>query len=826
MNSIIARALAALGNDGGGDNGTSTNTREGQQQQRQQLDADVTLPNAETQFTIRSLPVLHYGGGSSDAIDAVETATNTTRNSDAEGKKSSIGGPGMSERLNVNDISINNLNRLPILHHGSDSRGETDIVVTATSTRSSAHFDLDGGGYRESSVGDSSKREREEGTKFTVGAEENATEPDEIIVRPHNRDILQCFLSTPFDGSEMLSLHRLKEGIEPVGRKRRRSMAMDQLPISPQKHFIKKKKGDETGCNSSVSMPVTLNSADSERRKEQASDPTSITHRVDQDNCLVPPQQPACSEVASMLMPPAQQQQQQPYQQPRTVHLSIQPPDNSSQQPAPVGLSSQQQRQINHQPPADHTTIRQPDNNCLNLHQPAWVGLSLHPSTQQQSHQFQFSRITTPHQPAWSGVLPQPSTQHQPFQPYPRLPIMQQMLPQYYHQGHLLNACGWNQQQNTYPTHLVHASNLPHYPQHLAVSAPVLGASMQTIGRDHNQAPASAKMPMPRSMLESRSPSSSQAAIADTGRSKPPTDPFVVVAGKAVKLDNSNRDQIAKLPVAFGYSLADSGVSKALALAATQNWYESGKLAAAVEFNSKGSRKGVKGPPTDVINGKGNHDTIKNIDSCGGTKPATPESGRGDAKDKRRIRKQQKQERLKAKKQRRMEKSERKRRREENNPSSSNCTPKSTSGTSPDCKIERKRKEEEKNPSSSNSTPESASGTSPVCKSVKKGKSGNKPSIIKPKSSGASPSGSGAATLIASSDSPPGLPTGWKMKTFRRMAGKTAGTTDSYWFSPQLMHRFRSMKGCNLFIGILNEPGIDGNESVAINEFKKRGFRV
>ena len=781
MNSIIARALAALGNDGGGDStSTNTNTSEGQQQQ---LDADVTLPNAETQFTIRSLPVLHYGGGSSGVIDAVETATNTTRNSDAEGKKSSIGGPGMSDRLNANDVSINNLHHLPILHHGSDSRGETDMVDTATSTRRSAHFDLDGGGYRESSVGDSGIRDiREEGTNSTAVAEEN--EPDDIIVRPHNRDILQCFLSTPFDGSEMLALHRLKEGIEPVGRKRRRSTAIDQLPISPQKHFIKKKKGNEAGFSSSVSMPVTLHSADSESHKEQASDHTTITHRVDQqsDICLV-----------------------------------------SSERPAPVGLSSQQQPQLNHQPLADQTTIRQPDNNCLTLHQPAWGGLSLHPSTQQQSHQFQFSRITTPHQPAWSGVLPQPSTQHQPFQPYPRLPIMQPMLPQYYHQGHLLNACGWNQHQNTYPTHLVHASNLPHYPQHLAVSAPVfpLGASMQTSGRDHNQAPASTKMPMPRSMLESRSPSSSQAAIADTGRSKPPTDPFVVVAGKAVKLDDSNRDQIAKLPVAFGYSLADSGVSKALALAATQNWYESGKLAAAVEINSKGSRKGMKGPPTDVINGK-----EMNNDNCREMNHATPESRRGDArKDKRIIRKQKRKEKLKA---RRMEKSiERKRRREENNPSSSNSTPKSTSGTSPDCKMERKRKGEEKNPSSSNSTPKSASGTSPICKSVKKGKSGNKPSIGKPKSSGASPSGSeAAATLIASSDSPPGLPTGWKMKTFRRMAGKSAGNTDSYWYSPQLMHRFRSMKGCKLFIEILNEPGIAGDESVAFNEFKKRGFRL
>jgi hypothetical protein len=342
---------------------------------------------------------------------------------------------------------------------------------------------------------------------------------------------------------------------------------------------------------------------------------------------------------------------------------------------------------------------------------------------------------------------------------------------------------------------------------------------MQPSERDYNQAPPSTQMPVPQSMLESRPPS--QAAIADTGRSKPPIDPLVVVAGKAVKLDNSNRDQIAKLPVAFGYSLADSGVSKALALAATQNWYESGKLAAAVEINSKGSRKGMKGPPTDVINGK-----EMNNDNCREMNHATPESRRGDArKDKRIIRKQKRKEKLKA---RRMEKSiERKRRREENNPSSSNSTPKSTSGTSPDCKMERKRKGEEKNPSSSNSTPKSASGTSPICKSVKKGKSGNKPSIGKPKSSGASPSGSeAAATLIASSDSPPGLPTGWKMKTFRRMAGKSAGNTDSYWYSPQLMHRFRSMKGCKLFIEILNEPGIAGDESVAFNQFKKRGFRL
>lgn len=277
---------------------------------------------------------------------------------------------------------------------------------------------------------------------------------------------------------------------------------------------------------------------------------------------------------------------------------------------------------------------------------------------------------------------------------------------------------------------------------------------MQNCGRNNNEdstfsddASPPIQEPMPQSMVVDHSPS--QGATAETGQPKPSTDPVSVIAGEVVKLDNSNRDRIAKLPVAYGFSLNDGGTSKALALAATQNWYNNGKRAADIKYDSKGvRRKGGGSTGTKKSTSKSKHST-KDGGKSGGKKYA-----KGDCV----------------------------------NPMDQSITQ----------------------------------------KKMKNGveKAGSKNSNNSPNSSGASPSGRAAATLISSSDSPSGLPNGWTMKTFKRMSGKTSGTTDSYWYSPQLKYKFRSMRACKLYIEILNEPGIDGDESVAFDEFKKRGFRV
>ena len=78
------------------------------------------------------------------------------------------------------------------------------------------------------------------------------------------------------------------------------------------------------------------------------------------------------------------------------------------------------------------------------------------------------------------------------------------------------------------------------------------------------------------------------------------------------------------------------------------------------------------------------------------------------------------------------------------------------------------------------------------------------------------------AMLVETSDCPPGLPNGWTSETYRRASGKTAGGTDTYWYTPQLKLKFRSKSNIARFLEILNMPGIDGDESTAWNIFKKR----
>ena len=169
----------------------------------------------------------------------------------------------------------------------------------------------------------------------------------------------------------------------------------------------------------------------------------------------------------------------------------------------------------------------------------------------------------------------------------------------------------------------------------------------------------------------------------------------VAMASKETKL---TRDQIAKLPVAFGFSLDDDGASKLLAQAATELWYKQGNAM---------------------------------------------------------------------------------------NKSSTEMTKK------------RGTNKENKTPSKSGTPTSSGGGSTPKTPAI----------LLEAKSAG------------------PDLPEGWTTKKFQRTGGKTAGSSDKYWYSPDQDIKFRSMKGCKQFVAILKELGVDGNENSALKLYKERGFR-
>lgn len=52
-----------------------------------------------------------------------------------------------------------------------------------------------------------------------------------------------------------------------------------------------------------------------------------------------------------------------------------------------------------------------------------------------------------------------------------------------------------------------------------------------------------------------------------------------------------------------------------------------------------------------------------------------------------------------------------------------------------------------------------------------------------------------------------GWPRGWTKKTFQRQSGKTAGTTDSYWYTPLLQKKLRSMIEVRRFMEALKKHG-------------------
>jgi len=92
-----------------------------------------------------------------------------------------------------------------------------------------------------------------------------------------------------------------------------------------------------------------------------------------------------------------------------------------------------------------------------------------------------------------------------------------------------------------------------------------------------------------------------------------------------------------------------------------------------------------------------------------------------------------------------------------------------------------------------------------------------------PKNTPKTPKTPRTPALLLSTTPVPGLPKGWIAKTFKRSSGKTAGHKDMYFYSPRKEIKFRSMKGCQTFIGILAEPSVEGNERRALKIYKRRG---
>jgi hypothetical protein len=58
-----------------------------------------------------------------------------------------------------------------------------------------------------------------------------------------------------------------------------------------------------------------------------------------------------------------------------------------------------------------------------------------------------------------------------------------------------------------------------------------------------------------------------------------------------------------------------------------------------------------------------------------------------------------------------------------------------------------------------------------------------------------------------------GWPAGWTKKIFERMSGKTAGSTDSYWYSPVTKIKMRSIIEVKRFLAALARCG--GDETLA-----------
>lgn len=198
-------------------------------------------------------------------------------------------------------------------------------------------------------------------------------------------------------------------------------------------------------------------------------------------------------------------------------------------------------------------------------------------SKQQQPNQDGLTRQPVSHEP---------ETQHQLAQLNQQYANQQQMISHL--QAH--NYFGSAQQQNSNFYAMQMASQLHrvnqqmngwHYPTPFAAPAPFFnpGVGMQNTAYNNLAFTSTAQQlpPAPHTKTPLIVHNISQPQ-PQTNASQP--NPKTALASLEIKLTDSNRDQIAKLPVAFGFDLDDGGTSKILAQAAAEKWYDMGKLAA------------------------------------------------------------------------------------------------------------------------------------------------------------------------------------------------------------------------------------------------------
>lgn len=342
----------------------------------------------------------------------------------------------------------------------------------------------------------------------------------------------------------------------------------------------------------------------------------------------------------------------------------------------------------------------------------------------------------------------------------------------------------------------------------------------------------------------------------------------VATAGPLIELTDSNRDQIAKLPVAFGFSIPSFGfsipsdeacdkndcrTSKQAALAATKEWYRRGKVASEVREcgievdpdkhivsdemddsctsekltllaarSSKVRRSNsLSSPATECDKGKCSATIEKDADA---PKPAATNDN-----DNHILRLEGPAilalhegfeaylvsifSKSKLAEWRRAQESENtKKRKAQAQPGKENDSNKMESSSSKLGKENGSKKK--KNSSLKKESP------SPKPGKKKKKNSSIKKELPAPHNNTLTQSSRPVAMLVETSDCPPGLPPGWTSETYQRASGKTAARADTYWFSPQLKLKFRSKINIQRFLDILHD--LNGDESAAWNVFTKR----
>jgi hypothetical protein len=578
VDTVTARALAALADDSCSSSGDGTDAsthRDGPPSN------DGSGRNDSQDRNIRASGRLTSSGinGSGERVSVRKeegkqksnslASGRTSTNSDSKRKSPRADTVINGQATSAQPLTANNTSKTASSGNPQKPNGNTSSPITIDDASDDGGDELNESelkpAHKKTAPLDSSLDIIEDGYSDVVGAD---------AVKPHRlkgqySDVLACFTATPFDSKAMQKLHKSKESI-PL--KINGDDTASSLPIISQKQFIRTTKEKVAVALAEENELAALEVAALQNGANQETD-ARLSAAVNE--FLV-------EEGKRLLIQSLLSEQ---HNRMTSLYANATAASQQYRPPQP------QQEQYLLGQPTQHPSYQDLDLAYSHALQQAAVSVRQQQLQQQQMHdQYSYTRPASHSFDFTSYVQPQ-YTQNDAFSEYQVYlqQKQQQVLEQFRRPYQQQQLNGWQQQ---YATSLPTSPNV--YANDAFFSAPT---SLQSLPISYQAGYSAASAFHGAPIPIAPTTAATAPKISNLQPKKSPPKVKVAKASKPFKLTKTNLETVAKLPVAFAFSLKDNdtAVAKADALANANKWITEGKKAAKQMDKNRGGG-GTKRP--------------------------------------------------------------------------------------------------------------------------------------------------------------------------------------------------------------------------------------